>query len=77
MELGLLVIQDAGVREQLEELRQQYDTQLREQAGEELAWFGAIQQKYQNVTVDTDAPNPDAYRELFDRICNLPAPSQG
>jgi hypothetical protein len=75
-ELGLVVIRDDAAREQLRGLRQQYAAQLRERAGENLPWFQDTQRKLLSVTVDTDTPDPDAYRELFDRVRSLPVPDR-
>ncbi len=74
-ELGLGVIRDPAVREQLEGLRQGYDARLQDRAGRELDWFRAMQRKCLSVTIGTDTPDPDAYGELFDRVRALPVPS--
>jgi len=68
----LLVVEDTAVQERLERSRHEYDAELQKRSGGELAWFRAMEQKFLNVAVGTDAPDPDAYRELFDRVRGLP-----
>lgn len=74
-ELGLAVTQDPKLRERLAELQRQYMTRLREDAGDRLPWFDNVRRKLLSVTVDTEEPYADPYRELFDRIRDLPVPA--
>lgn len=75
-ELGLIVIRDQELRAQIEALRQRYDAGLQQRAGAQLQWFRDMQRKFLAVTIDTDAPDPEPYRELFDRVRDVPAPNQ-
>jgi hypothetical protein len=75
VELGLIVVADASAREQLETLRQKHDAELEAQAGEDVLWFRDQQRRILSVRVDTDETDPDAYRELYDRVRGLPESS--
>jgi hypothetical protein len=74
-ELGLAVLQDTALRKRLEELQHRYSAQLRDSAGDDLPWFDGVQRRLLCVMVDTEAPDTDSYRELFDRVRSLPLPN--
>ena len=59
---------DATERERLLELQVQRNEELKRQVGDELEGLGAIQKRLLAITIDTDAPDPDPYRDLSDRV---------
>lgn len=73
-ELGLRVARDPAQREELQRLQRQYDAEFVAAAGKNFPWFRTQQERLLNVSVDTEDRDPDAYRELFDRISGLLAP---
>jgi hypothetical protein len=71
-ELGLLVMPDAAERERLQDLRTQRDEEFQRRIGDELPWFRGVQERLLAISIDTEAPDPDPYRDLSDRVLATP-----
>lgn len=67
-QLGLLLVADPVDRQRLEARRAESSAALEAVAGDDLPWFRDLQTQLLAIDVDTEAADPNSYRELSDRI---------
>lgn len=66
IDLGLVIVRALDVREALQLRRAQVEEQLAPELGD--SWFRDQRAKYAAIAIDSDEPDPDPYRDLFDRL---------